>query len=308
VGSSRFEVGSSRFAVRVVWSLFALTLLTAQPATAWSFDVHRWLVDQAIPLLPAEIRPFFERHRAFVVEHAIDPDLWRNAGFLEEPPRHFLDLDAYGPYPFTSLPRDYDAAVQRYGKDMVQKNGLLPWRTAEIHGQLAKAFRQYADGTSSFAGEEIKFFSAVVAHYTGDAHVPFHAALNYDGQLTNQHGIHARFEGELMRRFGNRVKIAPKPIAPIREARDAIFDALLSGFPLVEPILAVDRKAVAGREEYDDQYFDQFFSGTQMILQRRLGEAASAIAATIAGAWEAAGRPAVPVEPPRTNRKVRRSG
>jgi hypothetical protein len=286
----------------------AVLLLLAAPSAghAWSFDVHRWLVEQAIPLLPVEIRPFFERHRSFVVEHAIDPDLWRNAGFLEEPPRHFLDMDAYGPYPFTNLPRDYDAAVQRYGKDMVQKNGLLPWRTAEIHGQLVKAFRQYADGTSAFAGEEIKFFSAVIAHYTGDAHVPFHAALNYDGQLTNQHGIHARFEGELMRRYGNRVKIAPKPIAPVPDPRNAIFDALLSGFPLVEPILAVDRKAVAGREEYDAQYFDQFFNGTQVILQRRLGEAASAIAAMISGAWEVAGRPAVPVDRPTANRKVRR--
>jgi hypothetical protein len=299
VGSRWFEVRTAVFSV-------ALTLVSASPAIAWSFDVHRWLVEKAIPLLPAEIRPFFERHRAFVMEHAIDPDLWRNVGFLEEPPRHFLDMDAYGPYPFTNLPRDYDAAVQRYGKDMVQKNGLLPWRAAEIHGQLVKAFRQYADGTSSFAGEDIKFFSAVLAHYTGDAHVPFHAALNFDGQLTNQHGIHARFEGELMRRYGNRVKIAPKPAAPVREPRDAIFDTLSAGFLLVEPILAVDRKAVAGREEYDDQYFDQFFSGTQMILQRRLGESASAIAGMIAGAWEVAGRPAVPLDRPTGNRKVRR--
>jgi hypothetical protein len=288
--------------------LSAVLLLVATPsgAHAWSFDVHRWLAEKAIPLLPAEIRPFFERHRAFVIEHAIDPDLWRNVGFLEEPPRHFLDMDAYGPYPFTDLPRDYAAAVQRFGKDMVQKNGLLPWRAAEIHGQLVRAFRQYADGTSSYAGDDIKFFSAVLAHYTGDAHVPFHAALNFDGQLTKQHGIHARFESELMRRYASRVRIAPKPIAPIREARDAIFESLLSGFLLVEPILAVDRKAAQGREEYDDRYYEQFFSGTQMILQRRLGEAAGAIAAMIAGAWEAAGRPAVPLDRPTVNRKVRR--
>jgi hypothetical protein len=248
--------------------LSAVLLLVATPsgAHAWSFDVHRWLAEKAIPLLPAEIRPFFERHRAFVIEHAIDPDLWRNVGFLEEPPRHFLDMDAYGPYPFTDLPRDYAAAVQRFGKDMVQKNGLLPWRAAEIHGQLVRAFRQYADGTSSYAG----------------------------------------FESELMRRYASRVRIAPKPIAPIREARDAIFESLLSGFLLVEPILAVDRKAAQGREEYDVRYYEQFFSGTQMILQRRLGEAAGAIAAMIAGAWEAAGRPAVPLDRPTVNRKVRR--
>jgi hypothetical protein len=273
---------------------------------AWSFDVHRFLTGRAIPLLPAELRPFFEKHRAMIVEHSIDPDLWRNVGFLEEPPRHFLDMDGYGPYPFQNLPRDYDEAVRKHGKDMVVKNGLLPWRATEIYDKLAKAFREYGEGSSPFAADDIKFFSAVLAHYTGDAHVPFHAALNYDGQLTNQHGIHARFEGELMRRYGDRVTLAPKPVLPVRQPRDFIFETLTSGFPLVETVLSADRRAVAGRDEYDDAYFDQLFAGSKAILERRLAEAASGIAGMIAGAWETAGRPPVPVEQPRVNRKIRR--
>ena len=35
-----------------------------------------------------------------------------------------------------------------------------------------------------YSRDNIKFFSSVLAHYVADAHVPFHAALNYDGQLT----------------------------------------------------------------------------------------------------------------------------
>lgn len=282
-------------------------LAAPRPADAWSLDVHRWLVERAIPLLPAALRPFFEKHRAFIVEHSIDPDLWRNAGFTEEPPRHFVDLDAYGPYPFTELPRDYDEAVKKFGREMVDKNGLLPWRTAQVYDWLVKAFRQTADASQPYSASDIRFYSAVIAHYVGDAHVPFHAALNYDGQLTNQHGIHNRFEGELMQRYRNRVRVKPKAAPPVREARDFIFDRLVSGFTLVEPILAADRKAVAGREEYDDAYFDQFFAATREILERRLSEAASGIAATIAGAWETAGRPAVPLQAPRQNRKVRRT-
>jgi hypothetical protein len=283
-----------------------LCIVAATPAGAWSFDVHRMLTGRAIPLLPAELRPFFEKHRAMIVEHSIDPDLWRNAGFLEEPPRHFLDMDGYGPYPFADLPRDYEAAVQKYGKDMVVKNGLLPWRATEIYDKLVKAFRDYGDGSSPFAADDIKFFSAILAHYTGDAHVPFHAALNYDGQLTNQHGIHARFESELMRRYADRVSIAPKPPVPVRQPRDFIFETLTSGFPLVETVLSVDRRAVAGRDEYDDAYFDQLFAGSKAALERRLAEAASGIAGMIVGAWETAGRPAVPLDPPRVNRKIRR--
>ena len=54
-------------------------------------------MDRAIALLPPEIRPFFETYRTTIVEHAIDPDTYRTMGFAEEPPRHFLDMDAYGP-------------------------------------------------------------------------------------------------------------------------------------------------------------------------------------------------------------------
>src|SRR4030095_5175209 len=50
------------------------------------------------------------------VDHTIDPDLWRTAGGEAENPRHFVDMDGYGPYPFTELPHDYDAAVAKYGK------------------------------------------------------------------------------------------------------------------------------------------------------------------------------------------------
>jgi hypothetical protein len=293
---------------RVAPLAVAAALVIAVPIStkAWSFDVHRFLTGRAIEQLPGELRPFFEKHRAMIVEHSIDPDLWRNAGFLEEPPRHFLDMDGYGPYPFPDLPRDYDAAVQKYGKDMVVQNGLLPWRAAEIYDKLAKAFREYGEGSSPFAGDDIKFFSAILAHYTGDAHVPFHAALNYDGQLTNQHGIHNRFEGELMRRYGDRVTLAPKPVVPVRQPRDFIFDTLTAGFPLVETVLSADRRAVAGRDEYDDAYFDQFFAGSKEILERRLVEASSAIAGMIVGAWETAGRPGVPLQQPRVNRRVRR--
>jgi hypothetical protein len=289
-----------------ICGVVALIVATSVYPRAWSFDVHRFLTGRAIALLPGELRPFYEKHRAMIVEHSIDPDLWRNVGFVDEPPRHFLDMDGYGPYPFQSLPRDYDEAVRKYGKDMVVKNGLLPWRAAEIYDKLAKAFREYGDGSSPFAGDDIKFFSAVLSHYAGDAHVPFHAALNYDGQLTNQHGIHARFEGELMRRYGDRVTLTPKPVAPVRQPRDFIFETLTSGFPLVETVLAVDRRAVAGRDEYDDAYFDQLFAGSKEILERRLSEAASGIAGMIVGAWETAGRPSVPVDPPRVTRKVRR--
>ena len=133
-------------------------LLTPSTAGAWGFETHKFIVSRAIDLLPEAIRPFYEANRVFVVEHAIDPDLWRTAGFTDEPPRHFLDMDAYGKYPFKDLPRDYDAALEKYGADVLNRNGLLPWRAADMAGNLRRAFESqqkqamYARTTSNVFG------------------------------------------------------------------------------------------------------------------------------------------------------------
>ncbi len=88
------------------------------------------------------------------------------------------------------------------------------------------------------------FFSAWLTHYVSDAHVPFHAVFNYDGQLTNQHGIHARFEAYLFERYRDQWTIAPKPIAAVKNPRDYIFDVVLQGTQLVPPILKSDLDAI----------------------------------------------------------------
>jgi hypothetical protein len=274
-----------------------------RPAAAWGFEAHKFIMARAIPLLPREIRPYFEKYEASIVEHAIDPDLWRTAGWLEEPPRHFVDMDAYGPYPFTGMPHVYDEAVKRYGAEFVLKNGTLPWRSEEIYGKLVEAFTQKA----GYSRENIRFFSSVIAHYVADAHVPFHASLNYDGQLTGQWGIHSRFESDLFDRYRSTLTISPRPPAPIANAREFIFETLTASFPLVRPLLDADQAAIAGRDSYDDTYFTLFFSKARPILEQRLSDSISGVASVITAAWVEAGRPALPLDVTWTPRKVRRA-
>ena len=186
-------------------------LIGTVPAGAWGGGGHRLILDRAIALLPPELRAAFDAERAMLLAHASDPDLWRIAGFDDEAPRHFLDMDAYGPPPFSALPRDLGAAIERFGPETVTKNGLLPWRAAEMRGRLLRAFEAHKSGQRYGLGNAV-YLTAVLAHYVADAHQPFHAVLNYDGQLTNQHGIHARFEDELPTRFGARLDVQrPRP-------------------------------------------------------------------------------------------------
>lgn len=287
--------------------VLAVALLVPAPAHAWGFEAHKMIMDRAIALLPAELRPLFEKHRAAAVERAIDPDTWITAGWAEERPRHFVDIDweGYGKYPFAGLPRDYAAAVAKFGKARVEENGVLPWRAEEIYGNLRRAFEAYGR-RGAFGANDIVLYSAWLVHYTSDGHVPLHSAINYDGQLTGQNGVHTRWEAMTFERYRSQLTIAPKAIAPVRDPREFLFAALLEDSTLVAALLKSDLDAIGNRDVYDDAYYAAFFQSNKAVMEKRLNDSIAASAAMIAGAWEAAGKPALPLDAPAPPQRRRR--
>lgn len=295
--------------MRIVAAALAALLVVPSVSNGWGFEAHKFIADRMIALLPAPLRPFYESRRAFVVERSIDPDLWRTVGWDAEPPNHYVDLDngKYGPSPFKELPHDYDRAVEKFGRTLVEEQGTLPWRAAEFYGRLQREFTSLKQqAPPAYALDNIALFSAVLVHYVSDAHVPLHASANHDGQLTGQNGIHSRWEAELFERNRDRLTIAPPAIGPVRDPREFIFDTLLDSHKAVANVLDADRQAVAGRELYDDAYFTALAQGSLPMLEQRLNASISAAAAMISGAWEQAGAPAVPTSMPKTTRAVRR--
>jgi hypothetical protein len=285
-----------------------LTLLVAvpTPSYAWGFDAHRFIAEQMIALLPAEIRPLFEKRKAVVSERAVDPDLWRNI-FPEEAPNHFVDLDYYGKYPYPELPREYDRAVQKWGREVVHEQGLSPWRVAEIFGKLQREFESLKrENAPSYVQDNIAFYATVMGHYVGDAHVPLHAVVNYDGQVTNQRGIHGRWESDLFDRTRARLTIAPAAPRVISDPRDFMFETLLASNRLAEGVLDADKQAATDREFYDEGYFAALEKEQFAVLERRVNESITAVASLIVSAWEAAGRPALPPDRPRPPRPIPR--
>ena len=282
-------------------------LMVPSTAQAWGLEAHRFIMDRAIALLPAELRPMFEANRAMVVERAIDPDTWRIAGDADEAPNHFLDIDAegYGEYPFAALPRNYDEAVAKFGRARITQTGLLPWRTEEIYGNLRRAFESYGRG-NAYGEFDIPFLSAVLAHYISDAHVPLHGVVNYNGQLTGQPGLHDRWERFLFETYRERLNVAPRPVAPVRNPREFIFDRILEDTKLVPALLKSDVDAIGTRDVYDAAYYDAFYRANKTVMEDRLNGSIAGVAAMIAGAWEAAGKPSVPVKLPVEPQRRRR--
>jgi hypothetical protein len=265
-------------------------------------------MQRAIDLLPPELKPFFVQHRDEVLLRVVDPDLWRNVGW-EDDPNHFLDFGVaeYGAYPFTALPRDYDAALQKFGIATLKRYGLLPWREAEMAGNLRRGFEGFRK-QAPYAGSDVILFSAVTSHYIQDAHQPFHATDNFDGQLTGQRGVHARFERDLVERYEKRLVLTPAAPTAITNARDAAFDALMNSHQQVDQLLKADKEASAGRELYDDAYFEAFLLRVKPILEKRLSEAITATAAVIIGAWDQAGKPMIRMQDVRPVERVTRPG
>jgi hypothetical protein len=220
---------------------------------------------------------------------------------------HFVDfgISQYGKPPFAELPREQDAAIAKFGAENVKRWGTLPWRLEEFAGSLRRAFEGMAR-RNLYAISDATLFAATTAHYVQDATQPFHATVNYDGVQTGNTGIHARFERDLVERFGSRLRLAPAPPTAITNPRDFAFDTLIDSYGLVDQILAADKAAVGSKDVYDDAYFEAFFTAVQPILERQLSAAITGTAGIILGAWEQAGRPTLYTEQPRPQQRVRR--
>jgi hypothetical protein len=125
----------------------------------------------------------------FLTEHSVDPDKRRYA-VKDEAPRHYIDIDHYGPYPYAELPHKWSDAVAKFSEDTLKAYGIVPWHVQTMLNRLTAAFKE-----KNFS--RILKNSAEIGHYIADAHVPLHASSNHNGQLTNQKGIHAFWESRV---------------------------------------------------------------------------------------------------------------
>ena len=283
-----------------------LMLLVPARAHAWGFAGHQLIMRRAIELLPPELKPFYEHFRDDLHVRITDADVWRGVPW-DDDANHFVDFGVpeYGPPPFAVLPREHGAALAKFGAVTLKKYGTLPWREEEMAGALRRAMDNMGrHGT--YAASDTVLFTAQASHYLQDASQPFHATVNYDGQLTGNLGVHSRFESELLERFGSRLRLNPAAPAPITNVRDTVFDDLIVSYGLVDRILAADHAAAASREFYDDAYFEAFFTAMQPLLEQQLNQAISRTAGLIIGAWELAGKPAMRTAIPRPIQRVPR--
>lgn len=173
--------------------LVAFLLLNTSQLFGWGFFAHQNINRLAVFTLPEEMIPFFKKHIVYLTENAVNPDRRRYA-VEGEAPKHYIDIDIYGDSAIYTMPRRWKDAVAKYSEDTLLAYGIVPWHIVKMKYELTDAFKD-------MDAERILRLSADLGHYIGDSNVPLHTTHNYNGQYSNQYGIHGFWESRLPELF-----------------------------------------------------------------------------------------------------------
>ncbi len=273
-----------------------------EPANAWGFYGHKRINRMACFTLPPDMFPFFKRHIDFISDHAVDPDRRRYA-VEGEAQRHYIDIDHYAQHggdPFEAMPKKWEDAIAKYTEDTLQAYGIVPWHIEVMFGRLIRAF-QRGDV------DRILRYCADIGHYIGDAHVPLHTTKNYNGQLTDQHGIHAFWESRIPELSAETYDHLVGRAIYIEDPLEAAWMAVRESHILVDSVLGIekrlskefppDRKYVfedrgrSGMRTYSREFTLAYEAAMAGMVERRMNASIISVGSFWYSAWVNAGQP-----------------
>jgi len=260
-------------------------LLLAALSLGWGRVGHTSIERWAIDFLPAAMDRFIADSTYFAL-HASDAD---NRKFKDptEGPKHFIDLETYRDP--VHLSANLDSVITLYGAQAVNTQGILPWAEQRTYDSLVALLRRGA-------WTEAESVACDLGHYVGDSFQPLHCTVNYDGQLTGNAGIHARYETEMLTIYQNALRRAPHSCVRIARVFDFCLAVVLESHTLVDTILASDRLAKSasawdGTGTAPGAYYAALWNACGTLTNLQIQKAASATADLWYSAWAEAGLP-----------------
>ena len=295
-----------RRALLLLVALVTLSLFLApsavEPAEAWGFYGHKRINRMACFTLPPEIFPFYKRHMDFISDHAVDPDRRRYA-VPDEAPRHYIDIDHYSigsQDPFAVVPVKWKDAVEKYTEDTLKAYGIVPWHIQVVYVRLIEAFHR---GDV----DRILRYSADLGHYVADAHVPLHTTENYNGQLTNQYGIHAFWESRIPELSADNYDHLVGRADYLDDPLGTAWEAVHASNMLVDSVLGIEKRLsetypedkryvyeTRGRNAvqlYSREYTKAYEDAMMGMVERRMNASIITVGSFWYSAWINAGQP-----------------
>ncbi len=267
---------------------------------SWGYLVHKTVHQLAVYQLPAPMQNFFYANMDYLVNQAARPDK-RKRFDSTEGAKHFVDFECYGENAQHKMPTTWQKAVKKYTADTLYKYGYVPFVVVEMQNKLTEAFRQCKK-------DSILFYANDLGHYIGDAHVPLHTTENYDGQLTNQKGVHALWETTIPEIEINQFNLSTTHKATyISNVEAAIWKTVRTSYAMVNNVLAQEKKVSATMDDATKfrtqirngketkQYSTSFAKAYNVALKNTINERLITTSQTIADfwytAWVNAGKP-----------------
>ncbi len=211
----------------------------------WGFFGHRLINRVAVFTLPSEMIGFYKHHIQYITENAINPDRRRYA-VDDEAPRHYIDLDIYGDSAIYQMPRYWKDAVEKHTEDTLLAYGIVPWHINKVRYYLTDAMKV---GDVS----NILRLSADIGHYIGDANVPLHTTENYNGQFTDQYGIHGFWESRLPELFSDQYSLFTGKASYLDNPQISVWNAVATAHFALDSVLNIEKK-LSKKIRADKQY------------------------------------------------------
>lgn len=244
----------------------------------WGWDAHRYINGLAVDYLPSEMS-FFQDHRNYLRDHAVDPDNDALPGFY-----HYIDIDFYQEFFAGTLPHNMDSLIALYNLEVVQSNGTAPWIVEKWTDSLSTLM-------AANQWEDVWQIAAELGHYVADSHQPLHLTLNYNGQLTANNGIHSRYETSMINAQLSQLPLPTSSGIYWPNVIDSVFLYIAEIYQHVDSIMVADNLASDQDPSYGSTYYSILWQELEDLTTLSIHQAIIDLASLWRTAWENAGRP-----------------
>ncbi len=253
---------------------------------SWGRTGHISITENAVLSFNEEMQPFIS-WIPYIAEHSSDADE-RKSEDPDEGVRHYIDIDNYPEFITNGyISESLDEMIALHGQYTVYDNGVLPWITIQTYDSLRECLRRRD-------WEQAKFFAADLSHYVGDGHMPLHITKNYNGQYTNNTGIHSRYESTMINAHIGQINYEGNPLTQIDDIPQFVFSYLYKNYSYIDSILEADSYAkTISTDTYSAAYKNALWNRSQNFTAVLLNDASHALAKLMYSAWIEAGKPSL---------------
>ncbi|HOJ37560.1 MAG TPA: T9SS type A sorting domain-containing protein [Ignavibacteriales bacterium] len=257
-----------------------ITLIILTKVFAWGGDGHRIIGGNSVYFFNESILQYKSWYN-YLYNHSPDPDNRKNNDPYEGP-KHYIDLDKipeFNQYGYL-ITKNLDSLKLKYNytNNQIDDIGILPWAILSTYDSLVNCFKRN-DITKA------QFFAADISHYIADAHMPLHLTKNYDGQYTNQQGIHSRYESNMISQYKNQINFIFFATHKINDIRNYTFEYIFNNFSYIDSVLNADNYAKSIDPYYGTNYYNALWNKTKNFTTLLWNKASQRIAEYIFSAY-----------------------